>query len=155
MNLKKCYKNLAGNNIIGYIICFSKNYIFIYIGYPKMVVIFNILNILENKKQKSYLYFRLENKKIKEIRQNLKDHKLINHQIYFGYFGLLSLGKIYRLNKCFSINFNRNLSKLQKLKILGKKYEIELALGINGFFWFKHIHPLNILIFLSKIFLLY
>nr|UXY88408.1 putative exosome complex exonuclease RRP40 [Cryptomonas curvata] len=143
------YQYIMGNSFLGFIIGFTEERIFVYIGYHKIVVVFGTFNNTKIKKQTSMLFFRIENEKICEIRQKIKNLKNINS--YRGYFGLLNGGKIYRLTMNMSINLTKQFKKLKKLKTIGRKYEFEFALGINGYIWINQLKPVNMFILLEFI----
>lgn len=140
-------QNIIGNSFLGFIIGFTEEQFFVFIGYHKIIVVFGTFNNTEIKKHASMLFFRIENEKICEIRQKIKNLKNINS--YRGYFGLLNEGKIYRLTINMSINLTKHFKKIKKLKIIGRKYEFEFALGINGYIWINQANPVNMLIFLE------
>ena len=145
--IQKVKKNKIGDCMLGFIIKFNTVHSYVSIGYHKIFAVINSLE-LKQKKENWILFFKIENKTIQEIRQNIKKQKNNHQVIYHGYFGFLNYGKIYRLSINISVNF---IKKIKKLKILGKKYEYEFALGINGFFWIKQQFPINNLIFLQFI----
>lgn len=148
-NTMNYYQYIMGNSFLGFIIGFTEGQLFVFIGYHKIVLVFGKFNNTEIKKQSSMLFFRIENEKICEIRQKIKNIKNIN--THRGYFGLLNGGKIYRLTTNMSINLTKQFKKLKKLKTIGRKYEFEFALGINGYVWINQLKPVNMLIFLEYI----
>jgi exosome complex RNA-binding protein Rrp4 len=139
-----------GDCVLGFVITFNKNYTFVTIGYHKIFIVFDNSETFLRKKN-WVLFFKIENKIIQNIRENIKNNKNIYQSIYHGYFGFLNLGKIYRLTINMSINLIKNFKKYRKLKIVSKKYEYEFALGSNGFIWINSLYPLNILLFLEYI----
>jgi exosome complex RNA-binding protein Rrp4 len=143
------YQNILGNSFLGFILRFTEEQIFVFTGNYKIVIVFGIFNKREIKKQNSMLFFRVENKKVSEIRQKIKILKNINS--YRGYFGLLNGGKIYRLTTNMSINLSKQLKKINKLKKIGRKCEFEFAIGINGYIWIKGSGLVNMLIFLEYV----
>jgi hypothetical protein len=143
------YQCIMGTSFLGFIIGFTEEQLFVFIGNHKIVVVYGIFNNTEIKKQTSMLFFRIENEKIREIRQKIKNLKNINY--YHGYFGLLNGGKIYRMSINMSINLAKQFKKLKKLKTIGRKYEFEFAIGINGYIWINQLNPVNMLIFLEYI----
>ena len=143
------YQNIIGNSFLGFIIGYTDKQIFVFIGHHKIVVVFGTFNNTEIKKQTSLLFFRIENEKICEIRQKIKNLKNINsHCVYFGF---LKGGKIYRLTINMTINLTKQFKKIKKLKTIGRKYEFEFAFGINGYIWINQSNPINMLIFLEYI----
>nr|UXY87906.1 hypothetical protein CcurKRNrm3_p047 [Cryptomonas curvata] len=64
---KNIQRNKTGNIVIGIIVGFTKTHIFIFIGYHKILAVIDIFET--HCKLNWILFFRVESKKIQEIRQ--------------------------------------------------------------------------------------
>nr|UXY87412.1 putative exosome complex exonuclease RRP40 [Cryptomonas sp.] len=145
-------KYLLGSKFLGFVLGFDEHHVCVYIGSYKVVIIIGSLNRKYFYTIGTTLFIKLETFQVCSIREKLK--KLVkSHQNYSrGYFGYMFCGKIYRLTRGIVFNLSRQSSLIKSLKILGRKYELEFALGINGYIWVSCNRSLDILIFKEYIF---
>jgi hypothetical protein len=133
--INKNSKYTIGSSFLGFILGCSYAHVCVFAGFYKVIIIFGNLKISEIEKNTIIILFRIENKKIYHIREQIKKNREIYQNFHRGFFSLIKFGKVYRLNRGTVSNLNKNHLIIKKLKIIGKKCEFDFILSINGYIW--------------------